>query len=79
MYVFGGIGADGELAPPVPLVTSVHGFAQKSCFDFLGNNAQVRGFNSINWASSRPAEAHPSRILTFGFSRFALAACRRSS
>ena len=41
MYVFGGIDADGEPAPPVPLATQTHGFAQKSCFDFLGNNAQV--------------------------------------
>ena len=41
MYVMGGVGEDGEPAPPVPLESQVFPFAQSSCFDFLGNNAHA--------------------------------------
>ena len=41
MYVCGGIGADGEAAPAVPLVSQIFPFRQTSSFDFVGNNAQA--------------------------------------
>ena len=41
MYIFGGVGEDGQPAPPVPLESQVFPFSQASSFDFLGNNAQA--------------------------------------
>jgi len=41
MYILGGIDADGAPAPTVPLVSQVFPYAQKSSFDFLGNNSQA--------------------------------------
>jgi len=41
LYVMGGQGKGGERAPAAPLKSEIYPFAQKSCMDFLGNNAQV--------------------------------------
>ena len=41
MYVLGGVDAEGNPAEPLPLSSQVFNFAQKSSFDFVGNNAQA--------------------------------------
>jgi hypothetical protein len=41
MYLTGGIGPDGELAPSIPLQTQIFPFAQTSSFDFIGNQSQA--------------------------------------
>lgn len=41
MYVLGGVDAEGNPAPSLPLRSQVFPYAQKSSFDFLGNNAQA--------------------------------------